>query len=402
MKILMISAVLPSPDSYSSIPIRTFNLIRHLSHRHDVTLVAQKSDMASDRYIETLSEWLEELVIFTHHQELPSRGLVNRAKRVGQLLKEGRPKSVLSYYSPQMQQWIDQKIAEKQFDVVSCEGSINETYIRREWQSQLKMVVNIHGSLYGTSEKYLERSISAKKSFKEQLNVPILRRYEKQYCSKFSALVTTTNEDKRYIQQLETEKPIKVVPNGVNLDLFPTRNYAPEGYQLIYISHQEEFTIPEEVNWLCQWIFPEIKKRYSQVSLKLVRIPSNLSSWGNSPGIEVAPSEASLPNLLQESTVCVLPIQAGLGMKAVTLQAMASGVPVVGSDRALEGLKVDGPSAKLSAMRANALEEYIYSIGRLFQQESLRERISQNARALVEKSHNWETIAQQYETVLSQ
>jgi len=170
---------------------------------------------------------------------------------------------------------------------------------------------------------------------------------------------------------------------------------------LIYLSHQEEFTVPEEVNWLCQSVFPEIKKRYPQVRLKLVRIPSSLSSWGNSDGIEIAPSDALLPTLLQESTVCVLPIQAGLGMKAVTLQAMASGVPVVGSDRALEGLKVDGPTAKLSAMRANHLEEYIYSMGRLFQDERLRERVSHNARVLVENHHNWETIATQYERVLA-
>lgn len=400
MKILMISAVLPSPHSPSPIPTRTFNLIKHLSHHHDVTLVAQRHEMTSDRHIETLREWLQQLVLFSHHQTMPSRGLVNRARRVGQLLKEGTPKSVLSYYSPQMQQWIDQKIADKEFDVVSCEGSINEAYIRREWQSQLRMIVNIHGSLYGTSQKYLERSSSAKKGVREQLNVPILRRYEKQYCSKFSVLVTTTNEDKDYIQQLETEKPIKIIPNGVNLNLFPPRNHDPGGYQLIYVNHQEEFTVPEEVNWLCQSVFPEVKKRYPQLCLKLARIPSSLSDWGNTPGIEVPPSDASLPTLLQESTVCVLPIQAGLGMKAVTLQAMAIGVPVVGSDRALEGLKVDGPTAKLSAMRANRLEEYIYGIGRLFQDQPLREKVSHNARHLVETNHDWETIAKQYENVL--
>jgi len=221
MKILMISAVLPLPHSQNPIRTRTFNLIKHLSHRHDVTLVAQHHEMTSDRYMETLREWLQALVIFSHHQAMPSRGLVNRARRVGQLLKEGTPKSVLSYYSPEMQQWIDNKIAEREFDVVTCEGSMNETYIRREWQSQIRTIVNIHGSLYGTSHKYLERSISGKKGVKEQLNVAILRRYEKQYCSKFSVLVTTTHEDKGYIQQLETEKPIKIIPNGVNLKLFP-------------------------------------------------------------------------------------------------------------------------------------------------------------------------------------
>jgi len=97
----------------------------------------------------------------------------------------------------------------------------------------------------------------------------------------------------------------------------------------------------------------------------------------------------------------VLPTQAGLGMKLATLQAMAIGVPVVGSDRALEGLNVDGAAVNLAAMRANRLEEYIYGIGRLLQDPQLRQRLSQNSRTLIEKNHNWRNLTEQYEKVLA-
>ena len=42
-----------------------------------------------------------------------------------------------------MQQWIDQAVEKKQFDVISCEHSINEIYIRQEWQ-QPRTVINCH------------------------------------------------------------------------------------------------------------------------------------------------------------------------------------------------------------------------------------------------------------------
>jgi len=401
MRILMISAVLPSPYAQTSIPTRTFNLMKNLSERHEVTLVAQHYQMAKDSHIETLRQWVEDLVIFPHHQQLSRRGIVNRAKRLGQLLKEGTPKSTLSYYSPQMQQWIDEKVAEKVFDVITCEHSINEIYVRPEWQNKIKTIINIHGSIYGTCQKFLERPTTTKKTIREQLNLPLLKRYEQNYCSKFSALVTTTIEDKQQIKALDTEKPVTVIPNGIDLKLYPTRTYDPGGYQLIYVSHQEELAVTDEVNFLCQSVFPELKKRYPEINLKLLGIPASLSSWGEISGIEVVPTEFSLQQMLTVSTVCVLPIQAGLGMKFATLRAMAIGVPVVGSDRALEGLNVDGATANLAAMRANRLEEYIYAIGRLFQDPQLRQRLSQNATALVAKNHNWSKIAQQYEKVLT-
>lgn len=396
----MISAILPSPYTQNAIPNRTFNLMKNLSERHEVTLVAQHYQMAKDNHISALREWVQDLVIFPYHQEVSRRGIVNRAKRLGKLLKDGTPKGTLSYYSPEMQQWIDEKVAEAAFDIITCEHSVNEIYVRPQWQDQVRTIINIHGSIYGTCQQYLEQSKSAKNSLREQLNLPLLRRYEQNYCAKFSAVVTTTTEDKQHLKQLQTEKPITVIPNGVDLNVFPKRSHDLGGYRLIYVSHQEEVAVTAEVNFLCELVFPELQQRYPETSLMLVGVPSELKHWTEVAGIELADPEVPLQKLLQNSTVCVLPTQVGLGMKLAPLQAMAMGVPLVGSDRALEGLSVDGATTNLAAMRANRLEEYIYAIGRLFQDGQLRQRLSHNARSLVEKNHNWRKLTQQYENVL--
>ncbi|WP_419761102.1 glycosyltransferase, partial [Crocosphaera watsonii] len=49
-------------------------------------------------------------------------------------------------------------------------------------------------------------------------------------------------------------------------------------------------------------------------------------------------------------------------MKNKTLEAMAAGVPIVASDRGLEGMKVDGDNTPLRALRANKIEEYVKGI----------------------------------------
>ena len=79
---------------------------------------------------------------------------------------------------------------------------------------------------------------------------------------------------------------------------------------------------------------------------------------------------------------------------------MAAGVPVVGSDRGLEGLEVDGESTPLRALRANCVQEYIQAIRKLFEQPTLRSQLAANGRALIEKEYTWTTAGERYEQIL--
>jgi glycosyltransferase involved in cell wall biosynthesis len=104
---------------------------------------------------------------------------------------------------------------------------------------------------------------------------------------------------------------------------------------------------------------------------------------------------------LHKATICVVPLRTGYGIKNKTLEALAAGVPVVGSDRGLEGLAVDGADVPLRALRANEPTEYVYAIGRLFEDRQLRKQLSENGRSLIEKKYTWERAGKLYEQVLS-
>jgi glycosyltransferase involved in cell wall biosynthesis len=104
---------------------------------------------------------------------------------------------------------------------------------------------------------------------------------------------------------------------------------------------------------------------------------------------------------LHQASVCVVPLRTGYGIKNKTLEAMAAGVPVVGSDRGLEGLAVDGADLPIRALRANEPTEYVYAISRLFEDRQLRKQLSDNARSLIEEKYTWERAGKLYEQVLS-
>jgi polysaccharide biosynthesis protein PslH len=102
---------------------------------------------------------------------------------------------------------------------------------------------------------------------------------------------------------------------------------------------------------------------------------------------------------LHRATVCVVPMRTGFGIKNKTLEAMAAGTPIVGSDRGLEGLAVDGANP-LRALRANRIEEYCRAIGRLFEEPQLRQQLSREARSLVEREYTWEQAGWRYDQVI--
>ncbi|MDF0554826.1 glycosyltransferase family 4 protein [Kamptonema sp. UHCC 0994] len=397
MKILMLSSTFPYPPGRGGTQVRTFNLLKYLSQRHSITLATLSSHDVTDREIEELRQYVQELAIFPRPQIPLGLGWQGKVQRFGRFLWEGTPPNVLSIYSPAMQNWVDEFVEAGKCDAIACEHSVNEIYVRPEWAKRLRTVVNIHSSVYGTCRQILETGTS-EKPLRDRLNLPLLARYEKRYCSKFSRIVVTTEEDRRQLQNFPTE----VIPNGVDLAKFPYRQVDPGGHRLIFIGAMDNLANIDAVRFLSLEVLPALQQRYPDATLTIVgsKPVAEVLALRSRPGITVTGQVPSMAKYLHQATVCAVPMRIGLGIKNKTLEAMAAGTPVVASDRGLEGLAVDGEGSPLRALRGNQLEEYVEAISCLFEDGQLREELSVNARSLIETEYTWEIIGQRYEQVL--
>ena len=403
MKILMLSSTFPYPPTRGGTQVRTFNLLKYLSQRHAITLITQRSEDVTDPEVEELRKWVEELLVFPQPQVSDiEQGILAKVQRFKTFLQQGTPPSVLYHYSTDIQEWLDEAVKLSKFEVITCEHSVNEIYVRPEWQQQIQLVVNIHSSVYGTCRNQLETGTS-EKQLRDQLNLPLLRRYEAQYCSKFTKIVVTTPEDRRHMAAFNPDGQIAVIPNGVDLTLYPKRPSDPGGYKLVFIGAMDTLANIDAARFFSLEVFPEILRRYPEATLDLVGTnPVELVvELGEHPRITVTGRVPSVVEYLHQASVCVVPLRTGYGIKNKTLEAMAAGTPVVGSDRGLEGLAVDGADVPLRALRANETAEYVYAISRLLEDRQLRKQLSENARSLIEKKYTWERAGELYEQVLS-
>jgi glycosyltransferase involved in cell wall biosynthesis len=402
MKILMLSSTFPYPPTKGGTQVRTFNLLKYLSQKHDITLVTQEDNDTTEEDILALREWVTELKLFSRLPPVKET-ILSKIQRFAQFCHQGTPPNVLHSYSVEIQKWIDEAIIAGKFEAITCEHSVNEIYVRSQWKHHLQTVINIHSSVYRTCQNQLVTATS-EKNLRDRFYLPLLFRYEKSFCQKFSQIVVTTEEDRQQISTFNPRGQIAVIPNGVDLITFPYRQTDPGGQQLIFFGGMDYIANIDAACFFSQEILPILQAKCPGTTLTLVgsNPTPKVLALAELPGIKVTGRVTSIAEYLHRATVCVVPMRTGFGIKNKTLEAMAAGTPVVGSDRGLEGINVDKEGFPLCALRANRIEEYVEAISRLFADAQLRATLSRNARAMVEKEYSWSNLAKRYEQVITQ
>lgn len=391
-RLLMLSATFPYPPSRGGTQVRTFNLLKGLAHLGvEIILITQPTEEVKQEEIVALRSYVKELLLFDRPSV--STQLTGKVKRFLQFLIQGSPPNLLASYSPAIQDYVDRAVTCQDFDIITCEHSVNGVYIRPQYRGKIKTVLNHHSSIYRTCLDQLVTQTSDH-PLRDRLYFPLLKRYEKQLISKFDRIVVTTEDDQQSLQLLETHTPIHTLANGVDFSLFPYRQGDPSGYQLVFAGGLDYFANIDSALFLAQEILPKVQQIYPQTRLLLVGSnPSiEIQKLSENLSIKVTGRVPSIAEYLQQSDIAVIPMRTGFGIKNKTLEAMSVGLPVVGSNRALEGL----PFPLDYAIRANTVDEYVSAICNLFASRELREDLSKKGRALIENYYDWDKISRSY------
>ncbi len=398
MRILMLSATFPYPPTNGGTQVRTFNLLKYLHPRHEVTIATLRNDQVTPADVAALRQFATEVIVFDR-PAAPNLNLISKLQRSANFLITGTPSGVRSSYSPELQTWLDRVVKDQKFDVITCEHSVNENYLKPDWKNSLRTVVNVHSSVYATCKNQLETK-TAENPFRDRLNQPLLKRYEQRLSQKFSTIVVTTDDDAQQFKTFAPNTAIATIPNGVDFEDFPYRSTDPNNHDLIFIGAMDNLANIDAARFLAQEIFPQVRSRYPDSKLMLVgsRPVPEVLELNQLPNVVVTGAVPSMADYLHRASVCVIPMRTGFGIKNKTLEAMAAGTPVVSSDRGLEGLTLDPD--RPCALRANNLAEYSAAITQLLDNMALRESISHYARAYIERDFTWEQAGRRYESAI--
>jgi sugar transferase (PEP-CTERM/EpsH1 system associated) len=218
-----------------------------------------------------------------------------------------------------------------------------------------------------------------------------LREYERTICNKFFRVLVSTEREAQLLRQFSGTAPVSVIRNGVDVHYFDPARILPDGTTpaVVFTGDMSYFPNQDAVTFFAQKVFPLIQPSVPNVRFLIVgREPSRkVRQLQQIPGIEVTGFVPDVRTYLAKAQVAVAPFSMAAGIQNKILEAMAYGLPVVASSRAVQGLSKDVAGL---IETADTAEELAAKVIRLLRDPELAQRTGLNGRRSVTTAYDWD------------
>ena len=185
---------------------------------------------------------------------------------------------------------------------------------------------------------------------------------------------------------------VDIVPNGVDTeDFFHVTREKSKNPIILFVGNFKWLQNKEAVSILVTKIWPEVIQKLPQARLWIVgRFPTpEIKNYENKT-IKVFGNVDDIKNVYKKADILLAPIYGPGGTRYKILEAMASGIPVVTTNRGIEGLRaIDGTHALVrddSQSLADATVELITD-------KSLYDTLAKNGKKLISENYDWKKIS---------
>lgn len=377
MNLLYIAPCPPYPPNKGE-KIRAFHQIRYLAREHAIHLVCLANEGEDVENLKALQKYCA------------SVDAVYRKKTVTRLLAAlallaGKPFSVASFYSRRLQRKITRKLRSEKFDSILVFSSAMAEYVRHVSSiAKVMDFVDLDSELWRLYAEYRPFPFSGI----YRLEAKRLAQYEEELATAFDHCIFVSEKEAGLFRRQGSHQPVSVIPNGVDLDYFaPTGGGLPRPGPpvMVFTGTMDYFPNVDAVKYFCRQIFPLVREVLPEAHFYIVgRNPTEpVKELGREPQVTVTGSVPDVRPYLARAGVVVAPFRIARGIQNKILEAMAMGVPIVGTSTAFQGLGV----TELDGVRvADGPEGFVREALALFNDPDS----SLQARRYVQRCHQWE------------
>lgn len=387
MKILYICHRWPYPPKRGG-KIRPFNMISHLSERHEVTVASLvRSDAEADEG-RPLADHCHAVV--QGHISTPA-AVIRMVVRLPTLV----PSSMGYFYSPEVADQVKTLVRQESFDLIFVHCSSVAQYV-----SDVEGVPKILD--FGDMDSQKWHAYSKFKpwplSMGYWLESTKLEREEKRLARRFDMATCTTKLELDTLNSYGCARDTDWFPNGVDHEFFhPVDDYDPD--LISFIGRMDYYPNQQCMIEFCETTLPLVRRLKSDAKLLIIGAdPSKeIRDLGRLAGVEVTGSVDDVRPYVRRSAVNVAPLAIARGTQNKILEAMAMGVPVVASEIAGLGIDAISPDHFLSA---NDAEGYARAIVEVLNNPAERDRLAQAGRARMLSHHHWPASLERLDAII--
>lgn len=383
MKILMLTPYLPWP-LHSGGQIRTYNLLKNLAKKHDITLFSFIRDDAEREYLHKLEPFCKKIQVFKRTKS---------PWAIRNILLSGftpYPFLVCIYFSGEAQRALKIELDDG-YDIIHAETFYVMPNIPKTPVPTLLVEQTIEYLGYQTftvqKAPLLVRPLL-------MVDVAKLRFWEDWYWKRADLLATMSEEDRQWILRRVPNARVEVVANGIDVSYFrKTTPARPKNPTVLFVGNYKWLPNVDAAEYLIQDIWPLINKKIPAAELRIVGrdVTERIKKMGEStPGVRVIGEVEDIRDALARAHTMLVPIRNGRGTRYKILESMAARLPVVSTTLGIEGIRAkDGVHALIRDTDRGLAEATV----KLLHERETASRLSHAAFKLVTARYNWETIS---------
>jgi hypothetical protein len=389
MRILFLCHRLPYPPKRGG-KIRPFNMIRHLSRRHEVTVatIARSGQELAD------GEPLRRECHAVHVAQMPA---VAGWARFAANLPGTFPATFAYFRSPWLARTVRDLLAHESFEAIVVHSSSMGPYVAHH--DGCRKIMDFGDA---DSEKWFEyaRSTAAPLSLGFWWEGTKVRRYERWLGERFDVATVNTAGEREVLQRF-VSRPIEVITNGVDLEYFrPQPGGEYHARRLVFTGNMSYRPNVDAVKRLVADILPRVWRERPDVELYIVGMDPTpaVRRLGDGKRIVVTGRVQDVRPFLGSAAVAVAPLRVARGLQNKVLEAMAMGVPVVASPSAAAG--VDAVIGRDLRVAADP-DGFAHATLELLNDPAARARVGIAGRESVERGHDWDQLLARLEALIA-
>jgi sugar transferase (PEP-CTERM/EpsH1 system associated) len=387
VRILFLSQRVPYPPNRGD-KITTWRLVERMKRAHEVRCVAFAHDEDDLRAAQELTRL-----------GAPTVGVpldLQRAKlRSLPLLLTSKPMTLGVYGSRELQREVDRLAAESDvgYAYSSSMGAFLEEHARLRRAMHFAELDSDKWRQYAARSRWPASWVYAREH-------RTLLAYERRIAHSFDENVLCTPLEQRIFEREIPGARSMVLRNGVDLAFYRPQPERAEPGHLVFVGVMDYLPNVDGCTWFVREVLPELRRRRPEVRFTIVgsRPAPEVLALAREPGVAVTGFVPDPREHLARAALSVAPLRIARGIQNKVLEALAMGLPVVGTTSATQG--VEGEAGR-DFVLADTAAEQVAAIDALLADPRRARELGARGRRFVEERYDWEVTLRPLDDLLA-
>jgi O-antigen biosynthesis protein len=380
-QLLWVTAYLPHTGRHAGAG-RMFQLLTRLASNYRITLLTFLETNDEREYVSEVAPFCEKVVA------------MRRTHPLFWSLFAYEPFD--EFLTPEMEQAVDRCLEEEDYDLIQLEYTQMACYAKRA--KGIPTLLTKHEVDFAACLRRAGQETNAFKRARWFYNYLQVLDREIKLTKKADAVICMTDKDALELHKFCNSVPTCVINTGVDLEYFTPPEQPAAAPRLVFVGAFQHYPNVEAMTYFCREVLPLARKEMPGTEMYIVgsHPPPAVTALGEIPGIHITGFVPDVRPYMAKSSIYVVPLRLGVGIRGKILEAWGMGMAVVSTSVGCAGLRFEN---ERNILVADTSEQFAAQILSLLNNPVYRQHIGEEGRKTAEQFYGWDKSVQQLDAL---